>query len=55
MITEDQLEQLFLDRFRETGWDYVNGVDISPDANDLDAKETIYVRLLLRCQEVICL
>ena len=34
MITEDQLEQLSLDWFRETSWDYVNGVDISPDGDD---------------------
>ena len=30
MITEDRLEQLSLDWFRESGWEYANGVDISP-------------------------
>ena len=34
MITEDQLEQLSLDWFRDCGWDYANGVDISPDGDD---------------------
>ncbi len=29
MISEDQLEQ----HSRETGWDYANGVEISPDGN----------------------
>jgi len=30
MITEDQLEQLCLDWFKETGYDYVCGYDIAP-------------------------
>ncbi len=34
MIAENQLEQLPLDGFRETGWEYANGVDISPDGDD---------------------
>ena len=33
MITEDQLKQLSLDWFRETGWEYAYGVDISPDGD----------------------
>jgi type I restriction enzyme R subunit len=31
MITEDQLEQLALQWFRETGWGYAHGADIAPD------------------------
>lgn len=29
MITEDQLEQLSLDWFRQTGWDYLNSCNYS--------------------------
>jgi len=32
MITEDQLEQQALQWFQETGWSYVNGADIAPEA-----------------------
>lgn len=32
MITEDQLEQLTLTWFQETGWAYLHGPDIAPDA-----------------------
>ncbi len=31
MITEDQLEQLCLDWFREGGYEYTNGPDIGHD------------------------
>ena len=31
MITEDQLEQLCLDWFKETGYEYAYGLDIAPD------------------------
>jgi hypothetical protein len=30
MITEDQLEQLCLDWFRDQGWEYAYGPDIAP-------------------------
>ena len=33
MITEDQLEQLCLEWFQSTGYDYVCGYDIAPDAD----------------------
>lgn len=33
MITEDQLEQLCLDWFRSTGYDYICGYDIAPDGD----------------------
>ncbi|WP_298632506.1 type I restriction endonuclease subunit R [uncultured Umboniibacter sp.] len=32
MITEDQLEQLCLDWFKTTGYDYICGYDIAPDS-----------------------
>ena len=31
MITEDQLEQLAIQWFQDTGWNYVNGKVISPE------------------------
>lgn len=31
MITETQLEQLSLQWFQDTGWSYVNGVDLAPE------------------------
>ena len=34
MITEDQLEQLCLDWFRDQGWEYAYGPDIAPDSDD---------------------
>ncbi|MDV6033166.1 MAG: type I restriction endonuclease subunit R [Phycisphaera sp. RhM] len=33
MINEDQLEQLSLNWFQDAGWEYANGVDISPDGD----------------------
>lgn len=33
MITEDQLEQLSIDWFKELGWDYELGYDIAPDTD----------------------
>ena len=34
MITEDQLEQLCLDWFRDQGWEYAYGPDIAPDSDN---------------------
>ena len=31
MLTEDQLEQLAIQWFQNTGWNYVNGKVISPE------------------------
>jgi type I restriction enzyme R subunit len=31
MITEDQLEQLAIQWFQETGWSYANGADLAPE------------------------
>ena len=32
MITEDQLEQLAIQWFQDTGWNYVHGAVIAPEA-----------------------
>ncbi|KLU02282.1 Type I restriction-modification system, restriction subunit R [Rhodopirellula islandica] len=53
MITEDQLEQLSLDWFRETGWDYANGVDISPDGDDPERDDYRVVVLKDRLAEAV--
>lgn len=53
MITEDQLEQLSLDWFHETGWDYANGVDISPDGNDPERDDYRVVVLKDRLAEAV--
>lgn len=34
MITEDKLEQMCLNWFQDSGWDYANGFAISPDGNE---------------------
>ena len=31
MITEDQLEQLAIQWFQDTGWNYANGADLAPE------------------------
>ncbi len=31
MITEDQLEQLAIQCFQDTGWVYANGADLAPE------------------------
>ena len=31
MITEDQLEQLTIQWFQDTGWSYANGADLAPE------------------------
>jgi type I restriction enzyme R subunit len=33
MITEDQLEQLAIQWFQDTGWSYANGMEISPEGS----------------------
>lgn len=35
MITEDQLEQLCLDWFRDQSYDYAYGPEIAPDSDNL--------------------
>jgi type I restriction enzyme R subunit len=41
MITEDQLEQLAIQWFQDTGWNYVNGKVISPEGEDFRAVELL--------------
>ena len=41
MITEDQLEKLCLDWFREGGYEYVNGYDIAHDGVPQSTAETV--------------
>lgn len=45
MITEDQLEQLALSWFQDTGWDYRYGPDIAPDGDN--PERTDYRQVLL--------
>ena len=53
MITEDQLEQLSLDWFRETGWEYANGVEISPDGDAPERDDYRVVVLKDRLAEAV--
>lgn len=53
MITEDQLEQLSLNWFQDTGWDYVNGVDISPDGDEPERDDYRVVVLKARLAEAV--
>lgn len=46
MLTEDQLEQLCLDWFQQTGWDVVHGPDIAPDGDT--PKRSSYSDVVLR-------
>jgi len=56
MITEDQLEQICIDWFKETGYQYANGYDIAPDGNSPerdDYRQVILKDRLLTQLEVI--
>ncbi len=56
MITEDQLEQLCIDWFKETGYEYANGYDIAPDGNNPernDYRQVILTKRLLSQLKVI--
>ncbi|MCR9117373.1 MAG: type I restriction endonuclease subunit R, partial [bacterium] len=53
MISEDQLEQLSLNWFQDTGWDYANGVDISPDGDDPERDDYRVVVLKDRLAEAV--
>lgn len=46
MITEDQLEQLCLDWFKDTGYDYVCGYDIAP--GEVGAERIDYRQIVLQ-------
>jgi len=41
MITEDHLEQLAIQWFQDTGWNYVNGKVVSPEGEDFLAVELL--------------
>ncbi len=50
MISEDQLEQLCLDWFRESGYEYANGPDVAHDGyspEPLDYRQVVLTRRLL--------
>ena len=53
MITEDQLERQALQWFQETGWSYVNGADIAPDAAAPERADFRVVILNDRLAEVV--
>lgn len=56
MVTEDQLEQLCIDWFKETGYSYANGYDIAPDGDTPereDYRQVILKARLLSQLEVI--
>lgn len=56
MITEDQLEQLCLDWFQSTGYDYVCGYAIAPGepaAERSDYRQIILHESLLSLLEVV--
>ncbi|HAW31783.1 MAG TPA: hypothetical protein DCY03_27365 [Planctomycetaceae bacterium] len=53
MIIENQIEQLALNWFQNTGWDYANGVDISPDGNDPERNDYRAVVLKDRLAEAV--
>ena len=56
MITEDQLEQICIDWFKETGYQYANGYDIAPDGDSPerdDYRQVILKSRLLAQLEVI--
>jgi hypothetical protein len=50
MITEDQLEQLAIQWFQDTGWNYVHGAVIAPEgvAAEREALRTLTPALCLR-------
>ena len=48
MITEDQLEQICIDWFKETGYQYANGYDIAPDGESSERDD--YRQVILRAR-----
>ncbi len=53
MITEDQLEQLAIQWFQETGWSYVNGTVISPEGEAPEREDFRVVVLKGRLAEAV--
>ena len=56
MITEDQLEQLCIDWFKETGYEYAYGLDIAPDGDTPERRDyrgvVLEGRLLQQLQRI---
>ena len=53
MIAEDQLEQLAIQWFQDTGWSYVNGTVISPEGEALEREDFRAVILKGRLAEAV--
>ncbi len=53
MITEDQLEQLAIQWFQDTGWSYVNGKVISPEGEAPEREDFRAVVLKGRLAEAV--
>ncbi|MBI5936572.1 MAG: type I restriction endonuclease subunit R [Betaproteobacteria bacterium] len=54
MITEDQLEQLALTWFQDSGWEYRHGPDIAPDGDTPERADYRQVLLQGRLHEALC-
>ena len=53
MITEDQLEQLAIQWFRDTGWNYVHGAVIAPEGVAAEREDFRAVVLKGRLAEAV--
>ena len=53
MVTEEQLEELCIDWFKEIGWDYECGYDIAPDSDNPKRKDYKEVLIAERLQEAL--
>ncbi len=53
MITEDQLEQLAIQWFQDTGWNYVHGAVIAPEGVAAERQDFRAVVLKGRLTEVV--
>ena len=53
MITEDQLEQLAIQWFQETGWNYVHGAVIAPEGVAAEREDFRAVVLKGRLAEAV--
>ncbi|OLO08895.1 DEAD/DEAH box helicase [Salinicola sp. MH3R3-1] len=52
-MNEDQLEQLCLEWFSETGWEIANGTDIAPDGSAPERADYRQVLLLADCEAAL--
>jgi hypothetical protein len=53
VITEDQLEQLAIQWFQDTGWNYVNGADLAPEGATPERADFRTVVLKARLAEAV--